>query len=235
MSTIGCLSFLIVMAWIDDRIFVYKGNDLLVMLFLIAHADDNGFCEVGLRTIANDCGISYQSVREAVKRLQGSGQIKTETTQFTTHNTTHYPTRFEVCVYEGYKKKPQRSLQRTLQRTINEKKDITERAKDFYNELVPFVISGQYPKEMVRAFYDYWSEPNQTKTKMRFEMMQTWSTSGRLSTWARKDKTFKNNGYGRETITDKIKQSAADADEFSRKLKAQREANLGSGDSPEVW
>lgn len=73
---------------------------------------------------------------------------------------------------------------------------LNERAISFYKSLVPFL--EKYDKEMIRAFYSYWSEPNQAKTKMRFEMERTWDTARRLSTWAsREQKTLKNtsNGY----------------------------------------
>ena len=62
---------------------------------------------------------------------------------------------------------------------------LQKRAKIFYDSLIPFL--SDYPKEMVRAFYDYWSEPNKSKTKMRFEIERTWETSRRLATWARRD------------------------------------------------
>lgn len=56
------------------------------------------------------------------------------------------------------------------------------RKDSFYQSLVPFV--GQYPKEMVRAFYDYWSELNKSGTKMRYELERTWELPRRLATWA---------------------------------------------------
>ena len=112
-------------------------------------------------------------------------------------------------------------------------KSIEDRQREFYDALIPFLQT--YPKEMIRAFYDYWSEPNRSRTKMRMEMQKTWDLSRRLVTWANNDKNFKNSGYGRETITDKIQQSVAAADKFSREIKAQREANLGDGDSEKVW
>lgn len=42
---------------------------------------------------------------------------------------------------------------------------------------------------MLRAFFDYWSEPNREKTKMRFEQQKTWDTKRRLSTWANREKS----------------------------------------------
>ena len=64
------------------------------------------------------------------------------------------------------------------------KKTIEERRNDFYNEIAQYV--GKYDRDMLRAFYDYWSEPNQKNTKMRKELERTWSTGGRLATWYRR-------------------------------------------------
>ena len=42
----------------------------------------------------------------------------------------------------------------------------------------------KYTKELRRAFFDYWTEPNKSKTKMRFELEKTWDTGRRLARWA---------------------------------------------------
>ena len=49
----------------------------------------------------------------------------------------------------------------------------------------------QYGKEMIGEFVDYWTEPNPTNTKMRYELEKTWDLSRRLSRWAANQKTFK--------------------------------------------
>lgn len=45
------------------------------------------------------------------------------------------------------------------------------------------------------------------------------------------------NNYGRETITDKIRRTVAEANEFSQRLTENigRETEMGKGDSPDVW
>ncbi|MEG0890091.1 MAG: DUF6291 domain-containing protein [Bacteroides sp.] len=64
------------------------------------------------------------------------------------------------------------------------KASLSDRNQKFKDELTSFV--EQYGKEMIRAFFDYWSEPNKTNTKMRFELEKTWNLSGRLRTWERR-------------------------------------------------
>lgn len=65
----------------------------------------------------------------------------------------------------------------------------TEKRKEkFYQELVPYVAT--YGKGMIRKFYDYWSETNKSKTRMRCETEKTWDLNLRLQNWARRNKDF---------------------------------------------
>lgn len=61
---------------------------------------------------------------------------------------------------------------------------LSDRTEKFKNELTPFV--EKYGKDMIFAFFDYWSEPNPSKTKMKFEMQKTWDIAKRLRTWERR-------------------------------------------------
>lgn len=94
----------------------------------------------------------------------------------------------------------------TISKDIVKKKNatnvatLTQKRKDeFYQSLIPFL--EKYEKEMVRDFFEYWSEPNQAKTKMRFEMEKTWDTTRRLATWAKRDNKFNSNGHRFDTTS----------------------------------
>ena len=63
---------------------------------------------------------------------------------------------------------------------------IKEKRNKFYELCKPFL--AKYPKEMLRAFYNYWTETNKAGTKMRFELQQTFEINRRLVTWANNDK-----------------------------------------------
>jgi len=56
----------------------------------------------------------------------------------------------------------------------------------FYQSLIPYV--ERYGKDMIRAFFDYWSELNKSETKMKFETNQTWEVAKRLATWNNREK-----------------------------------------------
>lgn len=75
--------------------------------------------------------------------------------------------------------------------SVESKKDAAKAATllrkgTFYQTLVPYV--GQYTKEMIRSFFDYWSELNRSGTKMRYELEKTWELSKRLATWASRER-----------------------------------------------
>ena len=63
------------------------------------------------------------------------------------------------------------------------KNTIATRADSFFQQV--FAFSGQYPEQLLYDFYEYWSESNRSKTKMRFEQQATWDLSRRLARWAR--------------------------------------------------
>lgn len=63
--------------------------------------------------------------------------------------------------------------------------ELEKRAEVLYNTLVPYV--SMYGKDMIRQFYDYWTEPNKSRTKMRYELERTWDTKRRLKTWASRE------------------------------------------------
>ena len=79
-------------------------------------------------------------------------------------------------------------------------KPLEERKQEFYDSLRQYV--GKYDREMLRDFYDYWSESNDGGTKMRWEIAKTkggtFSIGGRLATWKRNEERYGRNGSGRE-------------------------------------
>lgn len=76
--------------------------------------------------------------------------------------------------------------------SVNDKKESLEtRSLKFKETLKPFI--QEYGIEMIRNFFGYWSEPNQTKKKMKFELEKTWDTKRRLETWSKREQTFNTN------------------------------------------
>lgn len=73
-------------------------------------------------------------------------------------------------------------------KSIAAKAATLSRKEAFYKSLIPYV--DKYGKDMIRAFYDYWTELNKSETKMRFELQKTWEVSKRLATWANKEPIY---------------------------------------------
>lgn len=60
--------------------------------------------------------------------------------------------------------------------------DIDSRLEAFKQQLVPFLDT--YGKDILNPFYKYWSEPNKSKTKLKFELEKTWDLERRLERWS---------------------------------------------------
>ena len=71
-----------------------------------------------------------------------------------------------------------------------DKERLETRSLNFKNSLEPY--KQKYGDKMVNDFYRCWSEPNKSKTKMRFELQKTWDTARRLITWESMDNKFSN-------------------------------------------
>lgn len=74
---------------------------------------------------------------------------------------------------------------------VDKEQEMKSRERLFYNMLIPFVKT--YGREMIREFFDYWSEPNKSHSKMRFEQERTWDLSRRLQTWEKRSR----NGFSK--------------------------------------
>ena len=63
-----------------------------------------------------------------------------------------------------------------------------EREKKFYDTLCPYV--SQYGHELIREFFDYWTEKDAAQRTMRFEDQKKFEIAKRLARWQRNQKSF---------------------------------------------
>jgi hypothetical protein len=84
-------------------------------------------------------------------------------------------------------------LSETNLTTINKNKEIkitnntiSNRRSNFEKE----VFNSEYHTDLCKEFFDYWTEPNKSNTKMKFELNKTWSTKLRLKTWYNNQKKW---------------------------------------------
>src|SRR5690242_4097779 len=75
---------------------------------------------------------------------------------------------------------------------VNTKNDsMDERKLEFMNKVA--VHLAIYEKEMLRDFFDYWTESNEGGRKMRFEMQKVFDIKRRLRTWYKNNNRFNGN------------------------------------------
>ena len=179
------------------------------------------------KDLNEETGISEQTIRTCLSRLVECGEItKKSTNKFTI---------LTICNYDEYvqgepetivkEPEPQHQQEPSVVETPKEEPkkpkkpkktkaevvgDTEKRKASFYNSLVPFVQT--YGKEMVREFYDYWSEINKSGSRMRWEQETTWELDKRLSYWSRRNKSYsKSNGTvntGTTTKEDRAREAA---------------------------
>jgi hypothetical protein len=168
---------------------------------------------VGRKSLAEETGLSEQQVRTAIANLQSSQQITIKSTNkysviticnwdtYQDNETSVQPTINQQSTSKPTTAKEDKNIEgfKDIKESkyINSKLALAERQKIFYEELKGFI--DDYPKDTLRAFYDYWSEPNMSKTKMRLEMEKTWEIGRRLSNWHKRsqnghDSKFNSNG-----------------------------------------
>lgn len=93
---------------------LYRG----ILVCLLEKADDNGRLSIGVRGLADEIGVSYQTLRTAILKLSRNAIINATPT----HQLTQRLTQITICDYDDYinsKNKPQRSRQRTSNAASN--------------------------------------------------------------------------------------------------------------------
>tara|TARA_R100001463_G_scaffold36914_1_gene79453 strand:- start:628 stop:1272 length:645 start_codon:yes stop_codon:yes gene_type:complete len=75
--------------------------------------------------------------------------------------------------------------------------NISNRRNDFVFE----VLSFDYEESILNGFIDYWTEPNKSKSKMKFELEKTWETKRRLKTWAANQKKWDKPKSNKKTMS----------------------------------
>lgn len=162
------------------------------VITLVKYNDYNGMPSDTVSDTANDTSNDTTILQEINELRSQVTQLTTQlTTQLLTHQVTHPPQKAEKRHTGDTKQiKGKNNIKETTTGVVVKKdaaKAATLSRKDsFYLSLVPYV--GKYPKEMIRAFFDYWSELNKSGTKMRYELEKTWELPKRLVTWANRER-----------------------------------------------
>jgi hypothetical protein len=112
----------------------------------------------------------------------------------------------------------------------NSKEDkITNKTGKFKKQVLEF--QSKYDIEMLEEFILYWTEPNKSNTKIKWEMEATWHMGRRLARWANSNyqanrspaDKYKQNGKLDEEITNRNKNLAEQSKRFKRYMEGAKE------------
>lgn len=188
----------------------YYQNPNMVRLFLhlLLIADKEGNVNVTIQHLVDLLGIPTQTVRTCIKNLAENGLINKETNKSVNKTSTL----ITICEYDSYIN-PQKRTNKTSNKSLtNQQANLERRKEAFTEELRPYVQI--YGRDMVNEFWKYWTEPNKSKTKMRFEQERTWDTNLRLQRWA--NNNLQKNGNNNKNLETKEQRATKYAETINR-------------------
>ena len=144
------------------------------------------------KNIEDDTSLTSHQQRKAIKNLKYLGIIETKVVGIPAKQ--HFKI-IENKLLSYFNTSCEESVKQVVKKTqtINKNKEIritnntiSNRRNDFVFE----VLSFDYDESILNGFIDYWTEPNKSNTKMKFELNKTWKTELRLKTWATNQKKW---------------------------------------------
>jgi DNA-binding PadR family transcriptional regulator len=124
----------------------------------------------GRITASEELYIKPSTIYKRLQKLKKQGYIDISSN---TKNTL-----ITVINYKSYQLHSKSKVKRNLETVSNK----------FLLEVSAF--KELYSLEMLEAFVDYWTEPNKSKTKLRYELQKTFDVSRRLKTWSKNESKF---------------------------------------------
>lgn len=168
---------------IPDSVFsVCTWLEINILMFVKRNIKD-GELKVSLRAIGAEFGITKDKTRHIVDKLIAEKYLsRTIFARFSHGCTTDTQ---EVT-----------SDFRTISARFPHEKSIEERKAELAERMRPYL--QKYGKDMLNAFYNYWTQISPNGKKMLFEKQKAFQVSNRLSTWNAKNGN-RTNGYNRES------------------------------------
>jgi len=177
---------------------------------LLRYAGKNGRAYPKQETIAEELCVSRSGVIKAIRQLVENDFIEVEKGSRLKHESDSYF--FLENEYTGECKKETSECAQSTHREVDKVHTVTieesqyeesqgeETAKADKRTLLKSKEQwlrdkitdhrGIYKPAMLNDFFLFWTEPNRTETKLRYELEKTWSTKRRLNTWNSRSKDF---------------------------------------------
>ena len=189
-------SFLIVNKRLAKQVGL-KGAILLADLiskeeYFLANGMTDGWFFNTAKNIEEDTCLTSHQQRKAIKRLKDLGIIETKVVGIPAKQ--HFKI-IENKLLSYFNTSCEESAKQVVKKTQtinknnnnnNNKNNISNRRDDFVFEVLCF----DYDESILNGFIDYWTEPNKSNTKMKYELQKTWETKRRIKTWANNQKKW---------------------------------------------
>lgn len=199
-------SYILIQGWMINELNL-KSNTLLIFAIIYGYSKDSqGKFDGSINYLCKSTGASKNTVLKSLSDLLDLGLILKETINITNITFCKYFQNEQVVqklIWGGAEIGMGGGAEIAPNNTNINNTNIKIRETQFKTSILEF--KNNYSNELLKSFFDYWTEPNITKTKMKFELERTFEISRRLVTWDKNDKKF-NNGKSTITNTDEFKQ-----------------------------
>jgi len=171
----------------DNRL---KANTKLMYAEITALCDMNSECFASNSYFSNLYGKSKTSISNWISELVKYKYISLRFTY--KEGTKEIDNRYIKIIKGGIEENLNTPYKKTVKsnttsnNNTNNNINISNRREDFVSD----VLSFDYDENILNGFIDYWTEPNKSNTKMKYELNKTWKTELRLKTWAANKKKW---------------------------------------------
>ncbi len=185
-----------------------KGAVLLADLiskeeYFIANGMTDGWFFNTAKNIEEDTCLTSHQQRKAIKNLKDLGIIETKVIGIPAKQ--HFKI-IENKLLSYFNTSCEESVKLVVKKTqtINKNNNNNNNNNNISNRRDKFVfevLTFDYEENILNGFIDYWTEPNKSNTKMKYELNKTWSTKLRLKTWANNQKKWDKPKSNKKTMS----------------------------------
>ena len=149
----------------------------------------------GRDLLSFETGLSVMQVRTSLTKLKSTNEITIKTSSQGTISQLVNFTKYQIVTNDLTSKQPASNQRVTTNKNDkNDKNDIKQRKAEFKKLLAKY--QDIYVLEMIKDFFEYWTEHSINDKKMRFEKQTSFDISRRLKTWLRNSKeTYSGKNY----------------------------------------
>ena len=186
--------------WYDDN------NTKILFIHLLLKANHKakkyrgklieiGQLVTGLEVLSSQTGLSIQKIRTAISKLKSTNEITIKTSSKGTVIQIVNYTKYQIVTNELTNQQQTSNKPATTNKNVkNVKNDIKERKAEFKKLLAKY--KDVYVLEMIKDFYEYWTEHSPNDKKLRFEKQTSFDVNRRLKTWLKNSKqTYTSKNY----------------------------------------